>query len=254
MWLTFKMRHLVLSEDGYNVAPNAYHRLLAACYFPESPRDQTQALFLASVEQAEFDRVGAKAYQPSQITNATSQMILKRIARHYSVGFVALSFLWLKVNGLTPSLNRAAIMAACAANEFRGIRWSSSLDPQAQERETAVTGDPSTVERIFREYRSVAHICAASVSASAYLDPIHIWDQSPEVVASMIQTCAAFQVALESATDVADWNLWDVKRHFPASLGDWPVLVPDDDLEEWIRRGYHMAIEQGLIRNPGGGR
>ena len=248
------MRHLILSDEGYSVAPNAYHRVLAAYYFPESPRDQAQALFLASQEQAEFNRVGADAYQPSQIIQATSQMILKRTARYYSAGFVALAFLWLKANGLAPSLNRAAIMASCAANEFRGIRWRNSLDPEAQERETAVTSDPSTVERIFREYRSVAHICAASISAAAYLDPTHIWDQSPEVIASMIQTCAAFQVALESATDVSDWNLWDVKKHFPASLGDWPVLVPDSDLEDWIRRGYLAAIEQGLIRNPGGGR
>lgn len=248
------MRHLVLSDDGYNVAPNAYHRLLAACYFPESPRDQAQALFLASIEQAEFDRVGRSAYQPSQIVQATSQMIAKRTARYYTVGFVALSFIWLKVNGLTPSLNRAAIMAASAANEFRGINWRNALDPEGKERETAVTGDPSTVERIFREYRSVAHLCAASVSAASYLDVNHVWDQSPEVVASLIQTSAAFQVALEGATDVTDWNLWDVKRHFPVSLGDWPVLVPDDNLEQWVRHGFTAAVDQGLIKDPRGGR
>lgn len=248
------MRHIVLSDDGYNVAHNAYHRLMAACYFPESPRDQAQGLFLAAIEQAEFDKVGHEGYRPSQIMQAISQVILKRTARYYSVGFVALSFLWLKVDGQTPSLRKAAIMAACAANEFGKIRWWNSLDRLGQERETAVTGDPSTVESIFREYRSVAHICAANISAAAYLDPTHPWDQSPEVVASLLRTCAAFQDALEHATDVKEWNMWDVKSHFPAILRNWPVLVPDTDLEEWVRRGYAAAIEQGLIRNPRGGR
>ena len=248
------MRHIVLSEDGYNVAPNAYHRLLVACYFPESPRDQAQGLYMAALEQAEFDAVGPDAYRPSQIVQAISQMILRRTARYYSVGFVALSFVWLKINGQAPSLNRASIMAACAANEFNKITWWNALDPFAKEKETAVTGDPSTVESIFREYRSVAHICAASVAASAYLDNTHLWDQSPEVIASMIQTSAALQNALESATDTSTWNLWDVKKRFPAVLGGWPVLVPDDDLFYWLERGYAAAIEQGLIKADRGGR
>lgn len=248
------MRHIVLSDDGFAVAPNAYHRLMAACYFPESPRDQAQALYIAALEQAEFNQVGRSAYKPSQITLITSQMIMKRTARYYSVGFVALSFLWLKANGLTPSLNRAAIMASCAAYEFGRITAWNSLDPAMVEIEKPVTGDPSTIESIFREYRSVAHICAANISAASYLDPVHFWDQSPEVTASLVQTCAAIQVALESAVDVTDWDLWDVKKHFPASLGGWPVLMPDDDLEAWVRRGYVAAVEQGLIRDTGGGR
>jgi hypothetical protein len=248
------MRHIILSDDGYNVSPEAYHRLLAACYFPESPRDQAQGLLLASLEKAEFDAVGPSAYRPTQIMQATSQMIRKRTARYYSVGFVALSFLWLKINGKTPSLNRAAIMAACAANEFNKITWWNALDPQGKTSQAAVTGDPSTVESIFREYRSVAHICAATVSAATYLDNAHLWDPSPEVVASMIKTCVAFQCALEDATDVSTWNLWDVTKHFPAVLGDWPVLVPDNDLLHWVKRGYAAAIEQGLMREDRGGR
>ena len=248
------MRHIVLSDDGYNVVPDAYHRLLAACYFPESPRDQAQGLYMAALEQAEFDAVGPEAYRQSQIMQATSQMIRKRTARYFSVGFVAVSFVWLKINGRTPSLNRASIMAACAANEFNKITWWNAFDPFGEEKETAVTSDPSTVESIFREYRSVAHICAASVSAAAYLDNTHLWDQSPEVVASVIQTCASFQNALESATDTSTWNMWDVKKHFPAVLGGWPVLVPDDDLFHWLERGYAAAIEQGLIKEDRGGR
>lgn len=247
------MRHIVLSDDGYNVAPTAQHRLLVVCYFPESPRDQEQGLFIAAREQAEFDRVGPSAYKPSQIVQAASQMILKRTARYYSAGFVALSFIWLKLNGMTPSLNRAAIMAACVANEVRGVRWWNTLDPEFREREAAVTSDPATVERIFREYRSVAHILAASVSAGSYLDPTHLWDRPPEVIASMIVTCATFQAALEKATDVSDWNLWDVKKHYPLSLDGWPALLPDNNLEAWIRRGFEAAIEQGLMRDPRGG-
>ena len=242
------MRHIILSDDGYHVAHNAYHRLLATGYFPESPRDQEQGLFIAALEQAEFNRVGQQNYQPSEIMQAASRLVEKRTAQIYLVGFVALSFVWLKFNGQTPSLNRASIIASCAANEFGRIRWRAGLNPTGDEKETPVTSDHSTVERIFRKYRSVAHICAANVSASEYLEVLHLWDQAPEVIASMIQTCAAFQVALEGATDVSDWNIWDVKRHFPASLDGWPVLVPGNEILSWIERGYAVAIAEGMIK------
>jgi hypothetical protein len=52
------------------LAPNAYHRLLGICNFPESPRDQKQALILAALEKEEFDRVGQVNYQASEITTA----------------------------------------------------------------------------------------------------------------------------------------------------------------------------------------
>lgn len=241
------MRHIVLSDDGYNVAHNAYHRLLAVGYFPESPRDQEQGLLIAALEQAEFDRVGQATYRPSEIMKAASHLVEKRTAQIYLAGFVALTFIWLKATGQTLSLNRAALIASCAANEFGTINWRRGLDPTGKDKDTPVTSDHSTVEQIFRKYRSVAHICAANISASEYLEVLHLWDQTPEVIGSMIQTCASFQVALEGATDVSDWNIWDIKKHFPACLDDWPVLVPGDNLLAWINRGYTVAVAEGLI-------
>ena len=242
------MRHLILSDDGYHVAGNAYHRLLAISHFPESPRDQEQGLFIAAMEQAEFDRVGQENYQPSEITQAASRLLEKRTAQLYLVGFVAISYTWLKAQEHTPSLNRASIIASCAANEFGKIRWAPSLNLSNSEKVTPVTSDPSTVERIFRKYRSVAHIWAASVAASEYLEPVHLWDRPPEVVSTIIKTCAAFQTTLENSTDTSAWNLWDVTKHFPKSLGDWPILFPGAELLDWIATGHAMAIDQGLIK------
>ena len=189
----------------------------------------------------------------SEIMQATSHLVEKRTAQIYLVGFVALSFIWLKFNGQTPSLNRASIIASCAANEFGTIRWRAGLNPTGDEKKTSVTSDPSTVESIFRKYRSVSHICAANIWASEYLEVVHLWGQTPEVIASMIKTCAAFQYALEEATDVSEWNIWDVTKHFPASLGDWPVLVPGSNLLSWIERGYAVAIAEGMIKRQRGG-
>lgn len=118
----------------------------------------------------------------------------------------------------------------------------------------AVTSDPSSVESIFRRYRSVAHICAARVSSAGYLAVAHLWDETAEVPASLIQTSAEFQTALEEATDTTLWNLWDVTKHFPSILGGWPVLTPEDDLLFWVKKGFDLAIEQGLIQRQRGGR
>ena len=230
------------------------HRLLAACFFPESIRDQLQTLVIADIERAEFLRVGEENYKPSDIMSSAAQMVEKRAAQLYVVGFVALAFIWLKVNGFSPSLNRASIIASCAANEFRGVTLRPGLKPKGADQFKAVPSDPATIESIFRKYRSVAHICAARISTAGYLEHTHLWDETPEVTASIMQTCAAFQTALEDVTNTASWNIWDVKKHFPAALHGWPVLTPDDELEAWVRRGYEIAVDQGLIQPKRGGR
>ncbi len=247
------MRHIVLSEDGVNPVENAHHRLMAACFFPESPRDQQQVLCMAAIEQEESRTVGEASYKPSETMQAVAKLIEKRTTQLYSAGFVGVSYVWLQNCGLRPSLNRASIIASRAAFEFGNISWRPGLDPKAAERARPVTGDAATLERIFRKYRSVAHICAARVSAGGYLDHLHIWDHVPEVVAAMIQTSASFQVALERATDTSRWNLWDVTRYFPSALGDAALLAPDGDLLYWIERGYLSAMEEGLLPRQNGG-
>lgn len=241
------MRHLILSRDGFHTAPDAHHRLLAACFFPESPRDQEQAVMIAAIEQAEFLRVGAEGYQPSEILRSIAKIIEKRTTQLYSVGFIAIAYIWLRSNGLRPSLNRASIIASHAAYDFGKITFRPGLDPNGKENAKPVTGDAASLEKVFRKYRSVAHICAARVSASEFLEDTHMWDQTPEVVASIIRTTAAFQMALEGATDVSGWNLWDVKRYFPAELNDAPVLVGMENLLVWVDRGYRLALESGEL-------
>lgn len=242
------MRHIVLSDDGYNISDDAYHRLLAISYFPESPRDQEQGLFIAAMEQNEFDRVGHQHYCPSEITQAAFNSLQRRTAQLYTVGFVAISMTWLKSCDQTPSLTRASIITSCAANEFGKILWVSALGPTEQEKLTAVSSDPSTIAQVFRKYRSVSHIWAAHVASGEYLEPLHVWDRTPEVIGSVIRTSATFQNAIEGSIDTSEWNLWDVTRYFPKSLEDWPVLYPQDELRSWIEIGYQKAIEQGLIK------
>lgn len=242
------MRHIVLTDDGINVSDHAYHRLLAVGYFPENLRDQEQGVILAAMERAEFTRVGPEHYQPSEITQAAFHTLQKRTAQLYLVGFVAIALTWLKSRGDTPSLNRASIIASCAANDFGKIRWVSLLNPTKKENLTSVTSDPATIGRIFRKYRSVAHIWAASAASSAYREPLHIWDQTPEIIGTLIKTAEAFQNALEHSMDTSAWNLWDVRMHFPQSLEDWPVLYPESEVLGWIEAGHAKATEQGLIK------
>lgn len=242
------MQHLILSDDGFNVAHNAYHRLVAAIYFPLSARDQQQALILADIEKAEFVRVGGAKYKPTEIFRAASRIAEKRTAHIYLTGFVALSYIWQKDFGQSPSLNRSAIIASCAANSFGKIRWRPAIDPFGKERATSVTSDLSSVERIFRKYRSVAHICAAHVAASEYLAPTHLWDEVPEVTASLITNAAMYQAGLSVSTNTSGWNIWDVHKHFPASLGHWPFLEPGEEVLSWIAHGYEVAVSEGLIK------
>lgn len=242
------MRHIVLSDDGINLADNAYHRMLVAFHFPESPRDQLQGLIIANVEKEEFDRVGPENYQPSEIMNAAANLLEKRTAQMYLAGFVGFAFLWLAFSGQKPSLNRASIIASCAANEFKKVIWRPTFDPTGQIREKAATSDPASLERIFRQYRSVAHIAAARVSASEYLDSLHLWDEAPLVIKSVVSSCALFQSTFEKVANVETWNLWDVKKYYPESLKDWPPLDLGGELMHWVSQGHDLAVKQGLIK------
>lgn len=242
------MRHIVLSDDGQNLARNAYHRLLAAMLFPESLRDQQQSLLISDIEKAEFDRVGAERYQPSEIMAASTKLVENRTAQLYLAGFVGFVFLWLAFTGRKPSLNRASIITSCAANTFGKVVWRPTFDPKAEFRSKAATSDPASLERIFRQYRGVAHICAARVAASEYLDAFHIWEDAPEFVNSLVQSCSLFQTTFENVAETKEWNLWDVKRHFPSSLKDWPPLALGEEIIQWVVRGHDLAIEQGLIK------
>lgn len=244
------MRHIILTEDGVHPVDDALFRLLAVCYFPDSPRDQVQSIFLARMERDEFRRVGEVDYRPSEIFNAAVTLVEKRLAQQFSVGFVALSFLWLKINGMTPSLNRAALIASCAAYEFDSVTWRPALRPSGEVASRSVTADASSVERLFRKYRSVAHILAARIICSPSDSAGHVLEDHPEETAAFIQTCAAVQGALENATDTTRWNLWDVRKYFPSVLGGTEASIPDENLQFWVRRGYEIAVEEGKIRAP----
>lgn len=249
------MRHVVLSEDGFNLASNASHRLLAPCFFPESVRDQEQALFIAGIEQAEYHRASPEDYRPSEIMLAASKLIENRAAQLYAAGFIALCYIFLAATPYKPSLNRASTVASFSIGEFGKVIWRAGLDPKGMDKKKSVTGDPASLERIFRRYRSAAHICAARVSASGYLDHAHIWDESPAVTEAMIQTAVTFQDTLEKVTEVSTWNLWDLKKHYPARLSGSPILAPDEDLIHWIRTGYQLALDDGkIVATDGGGR
>lgn len=247
------MRHVVLSDDGYTLASNAAHRLLAPCFFPESPRDQAQALYIAALEQDEFRRVGPEKYRPSEIMLAASNLIENRAAQLYAVGFIAVCYVFLASTPYKPSLNRASTIASYSAGEFGKIIWRAGLDPKGEEKKRSVTGDPASLESLFRRYRSAAHICAARVSSAGYLDHAHIWDESQHVTEALVQTAVTFQDTLERVTDVSTWNIWDLKRHYPTSLSGSAVLFPDDDLLHWVQRGYQLALNEGKIVNADGG-
>jgi hypothetical protein len=243
------MRHVVLSDDGYNLAENAYHRLLATCYFPDGPRDREQGLYIAQLERREFRDAGPGNYRPSEIMQAASQLIEKRTAQLYSVGFIAFAYLWLSKTPYRPSLRRAATIASYSAGEFGKITWRAGLDPSGNDKVQPMTDDPATLQRTFRKYRSVAHICAARVAAGGYLDHAHIWDEAPVAIAALIQTAVTIQTKLQEITDTSTWDLWDLTRYYPASLSGSPVLLPDDDLLTWVGRGYQLALEESKIVN-----
>ena len=86
-------------------------------------------------------------------------------------GYVALVMCSHDNAGRPMDLNIAAKVVSEMNGTYDRFFWHSLLGNKLEVREMKATAGQVDVKKCFREYQSVAHICAASVAASEYLEP-----------------------------------------------------------------------------------
>ena len=236
------MRRIDISNPDGTLHEDAYVRILAHCYFPESEVDRNQALILYKDEAARFRALGPDAYKVSKVFKSFVGTLAGPIGKYYACGWVAAAMCELDGQGHEMSLNTAARMVAEMNGEYRRLEWVDfwGTEPKVGHKKTIST--ERDIKQAFREYQSVAHICAASVTSGEHLDSIHPLDRAPDCEACLIATAAFYQKKLQKAPRSSQWNMWDIAESAPSELQYYPPLLPSRQLLDAVFEPYRALM------------
>lgn len=220
---------------------DAFYQLIVHCFFPASIEDREMALTMIRHEEARLQAVGADNYRMSQMTRDTLRAAQKRSAKLALCGYTALAMVSHDNAGKEMALQTAAKIVSELFYSVGKVHWVSWIADEPVERQMAASGDIADIKKAFRQYKSVAHICAARVAAAEYLAPMPFLERAPDAEACLIQTAAYFQGRLMKAAGSSDWQMWDVLTCRPAEIQEHPALIPSDETVMNIFRPWFEA-------------
>ncbi len=232
------MKIISLSDDGVRFSESAYYRMLAHCFFQNSEADRELAMLIANYETTRFRELGPENYSMSEIGKLIFLSVEKRSARMAICGYVTIVMCFNKMFGRSPSLYLASKIVSEMCHRYGKIELVSQINGKLEIRKIGATDDPPSIQNIFREYRSVAHICAARVSCVEYIEIPAIFDRAPLVENCIISTAAYFQQLMQEIPKSSEWELWDVRSTLPEEAGDYPPLLPSQDKLNLIFEPY----------------
>lgn len=230
-----------LSNPDGSLRDDAYFRVMATSFFPKCPASVDQAVLLAKHEQQRFLDAGEGNHQPSRVSEILLTEVDGRASTLFLAGYMAIA-LWARkttnqktnqysaveiVQRLVPLLDHNATFQRFAGNRLETV-------------EERLPKSKRYLNDVFKEYVSVAHICAARVAAADFLELGSIFDPSPEAEKCVIQTAAFFQEELADVYAAEGWEIWDLLETYPDELADYPALVS----EQAILNTYHAYGEK----------
>ena len=192
--------------------PLPYMRQLldALAFYPDDEMSFQLCRQIIEAEHREYLRVGSTDYRTCRVTEVLINAAENRATRVHVAGLVALAMLGLKATNQRDS-TEAAIRKVSElnyqANTFAFERFDNKAGELRQYLKK-VQGHPDSIRKIFYEYRSVSHVCAARIVSTDYLEPMPIFEPAPEADASRLATVLAFQSFFQREVKASDeWGL-----------------------------------------------
>ncbi|MEM9755617.1 MAG: hypothetical protein AAF914_06470 [Pseudomonadota bacterium] len=233
------MNLVSVSDAKGQLLPYARHILDALAFFPEDELSYLQIKELLALEFAWIDPAHPEAFNPSMVTSAVMNYAANRSQQVYVCGLVILAMRWLLSQGRQPSQNAACELVgrhAALQNDHPFIFYDAR-GAEFVEKGKSVPSDAATVRQIFTKYRRAAHICAARISCSAYLEPIAPTAHAPVADACYLATVVKFQSFLANRSEAKNWDLRLVS-YPPGLFGEaHPLFPPDDMLSDLFEGG-----------------
>lgn len=228
----------VTNSDG-EIDAVSRSKLHALAFFPEDDISWYLAWHLLEAEHAFWVKSGAAAPTTSHFSKIVSNACVKRAQQVWVTGLVALGFFWLHAKGKRVSQNQAVeIAAAYAAAPSTRPFWFYNQDNEIEERQLALPSDHASIRQIFKKYRNAAHICAARVSCSEYLDPLPAFEVATQADRSFIATTSFFQHVFHREMDV-EWGLRLIETPKGLSIGEEMLRPSDEVWVELLRNSTH---------------
>lgn len=224
------MADICLSDRQRHVRTNACLELRINAAIPKDDGSLDQALAILALEKARWEARGTEIYEPSWLARTVLDALHRQIGRKTVAGLTALAMTCLDNAGKRMSLRSAAEVVAEYANSISGLQFIAWKGGAYEESVKPLVGDEATIKKIFREYRSVAHICAAEIAAADYLDFGLPFETKPEADACFISTAIYYQLRLQKAENSAQWGLRKIRFSPPYSIEDYPPLIANEQL------------------------
>lgn len=244
------MRAISLSDAQGRLHDEAMFQLVVHGFFPDSEEDREMAMTMIRHERSRLSRVGPDAYKMSKLTCDALRKAENKNATMTLCGLTAIVMAGRGFMGQSMALKPSAEIVSELIYATGRVKWVSYVTGQPKEKSMKATGDASNIEKAFRKYRSVAHICAARVATAEYLAPLPLLERAPEAEACLLATAAWHQAALSRAPNFARWDVWDVLSTLPQEILSYPPLVPSEEVLCNIWRPWDERQSAGL---PAGG-
>ncbi len=226
---------LDISDDRKFLRGDAYFQLEAACLFPDCPFSARQVATLLASEQRRLQQMPPEKREPSKIVaqllaEASSKKSQIFMAGHIGFGLWCVEYVRGDATG-----HKAVEVAINVAMSYGKSATSASLHGNTRvEAKVAIPSSRSQLYEIFTQYRSVLHICAASVASSEYHELMPAFEPAPEFEKCFIQTATFFQGELGSVYQREQWPIADILSSYPQELVGYPALLSEKTLREQL--------------------
>lgn len=215
-----KMR-IDLSEDGENLHPLAYYACHAFMFFPNCAASRDQAIGIADSEVTR--REEDPSSQLSDIAHTSTMAVKKQAGKRETVGWVAMAMALAQRYGVSRALEVCSsvvserVLSSKQAGTFDF--WFHSKHGLQSGSQNLISG-ATNIQNAFREYRSVAHLCAANLWAGRHAEEGDFFIRRPDYEAQFLATAAAFQRELSGLYRERRWPMLDINGALPPAVRD----------------------------------
>lgn len=225
------MSEIRLFENGL-LARDAAILLKIHASFPKDIDSVAQAMSLFDDERHRWFCLGPYRYSPTAFSETARDAIHRQAGQRAIAGLVGVALTALDNAGQSMSLNLAAKVVSEFSYKHGKMEMLFWKDRTWRKDSKLLTGDRPSVAKIFRKYRSVAHIVAAEICSQEYLLPPHPFQNAPDADASFVATAIYFQLRLKKAGSFDDWGLREISLPPHEFCETYAPLLPTKELTQ----------------------
>lgn len=197
-----------VSDSSGELFPYARHYLDAMAFWPDDERSFYQVGTLLDMEY-QARRLQGDDNRLSQVLSTQLNFAAKRSQQVWVAGLVALSIFGLHAQGQRVSQEAAYRLVSQHAGRVNRhpFVYFDSNNAAFIEKAVPLQSDHDSIRRIFTRYRCAAHICAARVVATQYLEPLAPFETARTADRCYLLTAIAFQHLFDRQLGFQEWGL-----------------------------------------------